>query len=47
VKKPRKAKKASTRKRKPSTKSKQLTTRLTDWAHELVAAAKDIKRREN
>jgi hypothetical protein len=47
VKKPRKAKKASASKRKPSKKAKQLTTSLTDWAHELVESSKAIKRRGN
>jgi hypothetical protein len=46
VKKPRKTKKRSTRKHKPSKKVEKLTTSLTDWAHELVQSSEAIKRKQ-
>jgi hypothetical protein len=42
-----KPKKRAARKRKPSAETKQLATSMAEWAHELVAASKAIKRREN
>ncbi len=44
MKKRRKSKKRPDRKRKASPEVKQLTTSLTEWAHELVSASKAIKR---
>jgi hypothetical protein len=46
VKKRPKSKKRLARKRKPSAKTKELTNSLTKWAHELVAASKEIQQRE-
>jgi hypothetical protein len=42
-----KPKKRPVRRQKPSAETKQLATSMTEWAHELVAASKAIKRREN